>query len=204
MTRGKGLSSRGSCSCRACGRATGRGTPPRCWSGGGVEHRAVRIALGPQLPADHRKGVFPTDRLVAIAGLVVAHRLRQPALRFEPVVGLLAELGNRVLARRNPHRPDFLSLPRQRPSRRSRRTQMRTGHPAPARHIPAIEPIGLVDTQQRARDLKAAFLLRGVLDGGLDRAPAAGRFRRAVSTRRLRWVVVCISHRYTTAVSIVL
>ena len=68
----------------------------------GVEHRLVRRGQAAQVAADQRERLVPVDRLVVGAAGAQHHRLGDPALLAEPVVGLLAELGDRVVAEELP------------------------------------------------------------------------------------------------------
>jgi hypothetical protein len=52
----------------------------------GVEHDRFRIELV-QLFADIPEGGLPRDRLIFVGDLIVAHRLKQPALLFQIVIG---------------------------------------------------------------------------------------------------------------------
>ena len=91
----------------------------------GVEDRAVGIGEGGEALARDPERVVPRDRLVAVGALAPDHRVGEPPLRLEPVVGSAAQLGDRV--GREERGVDALARsPRRRPpSRRSRRTRSR-------------------------------------------------------------------------------
>ena len=64
---------------------------------GGVELRLVRAVQRAQALADQRERLVPAARHVVVAGRVVAHRLGETALHFQPVIRLLHEFGHRML-----------------------------------------------------------------------------------------------------------
>ena len=63
---------------------------------GGVELGLIGVLQRIQVLGDQGKGGVPTDRLVMIAGGVIAHRLGQAALVFQPVIALLTQLADAV------------------------------------------------------------------------------------------------------------
>ncbi|MNF69502.1 hypothetical protein D3C84_513880 [compost metagenome] len=63
----------------------------------GVELGLVRARQAVQVFGDQREGVVPTDRFIAVRFGVVAHRLGQATLVFEPVVALLQQRSDAVL-----------------------------------------------------------------------------------------------------------
>lgn len=67
------------------------GGPPR-----GVEDRLIRVRQRPQMLGDHRVGIVPVDRLVVEAARPDDHRVRQPALATEPVVGACEQFRYRM------------------------------------------------------------------------------------------------------------
>ena len=62
----------------------------------GVEDRLVGAARPRRWSADQRERVVPGDRLVVGGAGAQHHRLGEPALLAQPVVGALRELGDRV------------------------------------------------------------------------------------------------------------
>ena len=71
---------------------------------------------------DHGERLIPGDRYIVVRRPVIAHRLRQPALLFQPVIAVLRQLGHGVRGE------EFAvtcawSARMRRPWRRSRRTR---------------------------------------------------------------------------------
>ena len=62
----------------------------------GVEDRLVRAGQPAKLLADQLERVVPRDRLVVAGAGAQHHRLDDPALLAQPVVGLVVQLGERV------------------------------------------------------------------------------------------------------------
>ncbi|MNU77796.1 hypothetical protein D3C71_673790 [compost metagenome] len=139
----------------------------------GIELHLVRARQALELVRDEGKGLVPAYRLVVIAGRVVAQRLRQTALIFEPVVALAGEAAHRMLGKeRGPHR-----LAGRLPGHRlgavlaELEGPLLVVTPGTAR---AIEAIGLVDPQQVLDVLAGLLAAQHLLEGGLQRRKSTG------------------------------
>ena len=129
---------------------------------GGVEDRLVRARRGRcRWSADQRERVVPGDRLVVGGARAQHHRLGEPALLAEPVVGPRRRARASVcVGEERRGRPGAWWPPRPPPWRRSRRTRrravlgVRVG-PGAAR---AVEAVGLVEPEQRVRGAQRAHL----------------------------------------------
>src|ERR1700733_4294135 len=61
-----------------------------------IEVRPVGALQRPKMRADHCESVVPAGRLIVICRAVVAHRLRQASLLFQPVIALPFQFADRV------------------------------------------------------------------------------------------------------------
>ena len=140
----------------------------------GVELRRVRGRQRVEAGCDPVERFLPADGREAVGRGVVAERRRDPALRLEPVIGLLPQLGDRV--RGEELRADVLGgrLPRHRLravlAEFERRGVLRVG-PRAAR---AVEAVGLVRLEQGLGTLHDHLLFAERRRDGLQRPPAAG------------------------------
>src|SRR3546814_1817362 len=66
------------------------------------------------MPADQRESVVPAHRHIMIGRGVVAHRLGQPALHFEPVIGLRHQVGDAMLGKKFARDAELRRLVRER------------------------------------------------------------------------------------------
>ena len=61
-----------------------------------IEVRPVGALQRPKMRADHCESVVPAGRLIVICRAVVAHRLRQASLLFQPVIALPFQFADRL------------------------------------------------------------------------------------------------------------
>ncbi len=140
----------------------------------GVEDRLVGRGQGIEMPGDRRERIVPGHRHVVVAGRVVAHRRRQPALVLQPVVAVGRQLRDAVLREQlgpgaMPGRlgGDGLGAVL---AELERGGVVAVGPGAAG----AVEAVGLVGLQQRLRTADGDVLLQQMGRDRLQRAPATG------------------------------
>ena len=175
-TRGTCSSSRAGCSCRRPGRTAGRRTPPR-WRSGRRCRRPPRPGEASPLrcSAISANASSQRDRLVVARPGPQHHRLGEPALLAQPVVGPVRRARPSGARRRTPGRCGGGSPPRRPPWRRSRRTPRCAGAPAsgsgqaqPGQSKPSI----WLSRSSVVRVRRDAHLLDGALHRDRDRLRA--------------------------------
>ncbi|KAG1251285.1 hypothetical protein G6F68_012349 [Rhizopus microsporus] len=148
---------------------------------GGIELGLVRAVQRLQVAADQREGIVPAARHIVIGGRVVAHRLGQPALHLQPVVGLRHQLGDGVLRKQLTTGTELGGFPGQRLGAVLAEFQLPALVGIGKRTARALEAARLVHRQQRLRALADHALLQQHLGGGAGGTPATGRLVRSVS-----------------------
>ena len=142
---------------------------------GGVEDRLVRRGQRIELRCDEGEGLVPRHRLVTVGGRVVAHRVGEPALVFQPVVAVAGEFFHAVFReelRADPARSRF-----ERHRLRAVLAELESRGVLAVRPgaAGAVEAIGLVRMQQGLRAKHRDVLVQQVGGHRFQRAPAAGR-----------------------------
>src|SRR5258706_13310551 len=116
---------------------------------------------GPEFLADQCKRVWPLDRYIMVRSRVVHHRMGDPTLLLEPVVGPPGKLGHRMLAEEFRRRASGGRLPRQCLSAvlaNYQRSDRLRGRVRP-RATRAFEATGLVHRVKRGSTLEEHLLL---------------------------------------------
>ncbi len=151
---------------------------------GGVELGLVRAVQRLQVAADQREGIVPAARHVVVGGCVVAHRLGQPALHLQPVVGLRHQFGHGVPGEQFAAGAELGGFPGQCLRAVLAELQLLAFVGIGERTAGALEATGLIHRQQCLRSLADHTLLQQHLGRGAGGTPASGGLVVGLVTRR--------------------
>ena len=140
----------------------------------GIELGFVGAGQGLELLGDQREGGVPGDGHIAIGGRVIAQRLGQPALVFEPVVALLQQRGHAVASEESGIDAAFGGFPVDRLGAVLAKLHQAVFRGLAPGAAGAVEAMVLVGLEQGTQILEGVAAVEPEVHHALQGAPAGG------------------------------